>query len=93
MQTQPPEEHSVQNSSRPPPTLPALLTLVPWEAWNPSSFGGAKRPRDITSTAMAMNCEVTRSCLSGGAGAGASGQAGVGGRPRTQRKLFQAHLF
>lgn len=70
-----------------PSTLPALLTCVPWEAWNPSSLGGGRQkdPRDITSPAMAMNCEVTRCCLSGGERAGASGQAGRGpGGPQTQ---------
>lgn len=43
----------------PPSTSPALPTLAPWEAWNPGSFSGQKRPHDITATAMRdLNYEV-----------------------------------
>ena len=52
----------------PPSTPPALSTLAPWEAWNPGSFSGQKRPHDITSTATGQtDWEVRASadCLSG----------------------------
>lgn len=60
-----------------PSTPPALPNLAPWEAWNPGSFSGQKRPHDITSPAKATHCELT-GCAARQDGKGASGSQQVG---------------
>jgi hypothetical protein len=70
MCTQPPEEHSVQNSSCPPPSPSQFSLLLPQGRPGIQAGFGPKRPCDITCTAMVMNCEVTQCYLSRGEGAG-----------------------
>lgn len=59
MWTQPPEEHSVQKFLTPSPLPPFQFSpLLPPGRLGIQAVFRPKRPRDITSTAMATNCEV-----------------------------------
>lgn len=77
-------------------SLPDRSALVPREVWNLGSLE-PKRPRDITSTTTLMIREVTRHYLSwrgkGLGGRGANQKELELLRPKTQERLFWAHLF
>lgn len=86
-----------RNSSHPPPFHPySSLHSCPLGGLEFRWYFGPKRPRDIISTAMATNREVTGSAAyqEGTELARRAMGAGVDVlSPGTQSELFQAHLF